>query len=207
VHHHQLTLNKRKNAKFMGTEARHLAVLRCKACAGDTSSFSGGPCGISGTFNEEEALRLDQAFPLVMKQLELMLTTGELIRAISIASRCIMQRTTCKLTLWLSCYAFIVFILRHLQPVQHLLFFIRIQPCKFHLYRPPVSSRLSPGNGGSMLTYLLEHHYGLTLNDTPFMITAIEEHIDAGITLADAVNFLVEKQRTGSYRPQWIYMA
>ncbi len=33
---------------------------------------------ISGAFNEEEALRLDQAFPLVMKQLELMLTTGEL---------------------------------------------------------------------------------------------------------------------------------
>ena len=33
---------------------------------------------ISGTFNEEETLRLDQAFPLVMKQLELMLTTGEL---------------------------------------------------------------------------------------------------------------------------------
>lgn len=34
--------------------------------------------GISGTFNKDEALRLDQAFPLVMKQLELMLTTGEL---------------------------------------------------------------------------------------------------------------------------------
>ncbi|MGE6004908.1 TA system toxin CbtA family protein [Klebsiella variicola] len=45
-----------------------------------------------------------------------------------------------------------------------------------------------------LLTYLLEHHYGLTLNDTPFHDdTAIEEHIDAGITLADAVNFLVER--------------
>lgn len=45
-----------------------------------------------------------------------------------------------------------------------------------------------------LLTYLLEQHYGLTLNDTPFSgETVIQEHIDAGITLADAVNFLVEK--------------
>lgn len=36
-------------------------------------------------------------------------------------------------------------------------------------------------------------HYGLTLNDTPFSDeTVIKEHIDAGISLADAVNFLVE---------------
>ncbi|HEM8794449.1 TPA: toxin, partial [Enterobacter hormaechei] len=33
-----------------------------------------------------------------------------------------------------------------------------------------------------------------TINDTPFCNEAvIQEHIDAGITLADAVNFLVEK--------------
>jgi Protein of unknown function (DUF1219). len=59
----------------------------------------------------------------------------------------------------------------------------------------PVSSRLSPVQvWQQLLTYLLEHHYGLTLNDTPFHDdTAIKEHIDAGITLADAVNFLVEK--------------
>ncbi|MCX2602588.1 TA system toxin CbtA family protein [Klebsiella pneumoniae] len=45
-----------------------------------------------------------------------------------------------------------------------------------------------------LLTRLLEKHYGLTLNDTPFCVeTVIQEHIDAGITLADAVNFLVEK--------------
>lgn len=45
-----------------------------------------------------------------------------------------------------------------------------------------------------LLTRLLEQHYGLTLNDTPFSDeTVIQEHIDAGITLADAVNFLVEK--------------
>ena len=33
---------------------------------------------ITGTFSEEEALRLDQAFPLILKQLELMLISGEL---------------------------------------------------------------------------------------------------------------------------------
>ena len=45
-----------------------------------------------------------------------------------------------------------------------------------------------------LLTRLLEQHYGLTMNDTPFGDErVIKEHIDAGITLADAVNFLVEK--------------
>lgn len=46
----------------------------------------------------------------------------------------------------------------------------------------------------SMLTYLLEQHYGLALNDTEFSDdTVIHEHIDAGISLADALNFTVEK--------------
>ena len=45
-----------------------------------------------------------------------------------------------------------------------------------------------------LLARLLEQHYGLKLNDTPFSDeTVIQEHIDAGISLADAVNFLVEK--------------
>ncbi|TBL39422.1 toxin [Hafnia alvei] len=45
-----------------------------------------------------------------------------------------------------------------------------------------------------LLTRLLEKHYGLTLNDTPFSDeTVIQEHINAGITLADALNFLVDK--------------
>ena len=45
----------------------------------------------------------------------------------------------------------------------------------------------------TLLTRLLEQHYGLALNDTPFSDeTVIQEHIDAGITLADAVNFLVD---------------
>lgn len=46
----------------------------------------------------------------------------------------------------------------------------------------------------SMLTYLLEQHYGLALSDTEFNDdTVIHEHIDAGISLADALNFTVEK--------------
>ncbi|MFV8770652.1 TA system toxin CbtA family protein [Yersinia enterocolitica] len=59
----------------------------------------------------------------------------------------------------------------------------------------PVTSRLSPVQvWQQLLTYLLEHHYGLTLNDTPFHDdTAIQEYIEAGIRLADAVNFLVER--------------
>ncbi|MCU6196416.1 toxin [Citrobacter amalonaticus] len=45
-----------------------------------------------------------------------------------------------------------------------------------------------------LLTRLLEQHYGLALNDTPFSDeSVILEHIEAGITLADAVTFLVEK--------------
>ncbi len=54
----------------------------------------------------------------------------------------------------------------------------------------------------TLLTQLLDQHYGLTLNDTPFADErVIEQHIEAGISLCDAVNFLVEKIRTGTYRP------
>lgn len=42
--------------------------------------------------------------------------------------------------------------------------------------------------------YLLENHFGLELNDTPFCSeSVIMQHIEAGVTLADALNFLVEK--------------
>lgn len=45
-----------------------------------------------------------------------------------------------------------------------------------------------------LLSHLLERHYGLTLNDTPFGNDGIiQEHIDASVSLCDAVNFLVEK--------------
>lgn len=41
---------------------------------------------------------------------------------------------------------------------------------------------------------MLDKHYGLTLNDTPFgNDDVIQEHINAGISLCDAVNFIVEK--------------
>ena len=46
----------------------------------------------------------------------------------------------------------------------------------------------------TLLTCLLDKHYGLSLNDTSFCDDAvIQEHIDAGITLVDTVNFLVER--------------
>jgi len=46
----------------------------------------------------------------------------------------------------------------------------------------------------TLLTHLLAQHYSLTLNDTPFRDDAtIREHIDAGVSLSDAVNFLVER--------------
>lgn len=57
------------------------------------------------------------------------------------------------------------------------------------------SSRPSPvGVWQTLLTCLLKHHYSLTLNDTPFSDEkVIQQHIDAGISLTDALNFIVEK--------------
>ena len=57
------------------------------------------------------------------------------------------------------------------------------------------SSRPSPVEiWQTLLTYLLDQHYGLSLNDTPFGHDGvIQEHIGAGIALYDAVNFIVEK--------------
>src|SRR5699024_1889567 len=57
------------------------------------------------------------------------------------------------------------------------------------------SSRPSPVEiWQTLLTRLLDQHYGLTLNDTPFADErVIEQHIEASISLCDAVNFLVEK--------------
>ena len=45
-----------------------------------------------------------------------------------------------------------------------------------------------------LLTYLLDKHYGLRLNDTPLGDdSVIQAHINAGISLCDAVNFIVER--------------
>ncbi len=61
--------------------------------------------------------------------------------------------------------------------------------------RAGASSRPSPVEIWQiLLSRLLDQHYGLTLNDTPFADErVIEQHIEAGISLCDAVNFLVEK--------------
>ncbi|WP_407907480.1 TA system toxin CbtA family protein [Escherichia coli] len=45
-----------------------------------------------------------------------------------------------------------------------------------------------------LLSHLLDRHYGLTLSDTQFVDEkVIKQHIDAGVSLADALNFMVEK--------------
>nr|WP_314508556.1 TA system toxin CbtA family protein [uncultured Pantoea sp.] len=61
--------------------------------------------------------------------------------------------------------------------------------------RRVASCCLSPvAHWRTLLVYLLEKHFGLELNDTPFCSdSVILQHIEAGVTLADAVNFLVEK--------------
>ena len=40
--------------------------------------FLADRAGFNGAFSDDDALRLDQAVPLILKQLELMLTSGEL---------------------------------------------------------------------------------------------------------------------------------
>ncbi|ATI88096.1 toxin [Salmonella enterica subsp. enterica] len=45
----------------------------------------------------------------------------------------------------------------------------------------------------TLLTYLLEHHYALELNDTPFCDDVVERHIESRMSLQDAINFIVER--------------
>lgn len=46
----------------------------------------------------------------------------------------------------------------------------------------------------TLLTHLLNQHYGLTLNDTPFGNDGvIQEHIDAGSLFCNAMNFIAQK--------------
>lgn len=45
---------------------------------GSRVHFLADRAGFNSAFSDEHALRLDQAFPLILKQLELMLTSGEL---------------------------------------------------------------------------------------------------------------------------------
>ncbi len=45
---------------------------------GNRLHFLADRAGFTGDFSDDEALRLDQAFPLIMKHLEQMLSSGEL---------------------------------------------------------------------------------------------------------------------------------
>lgn len=45
---------------------------------GNRVHFLADRAGFNGAFSDGEVLHLDQAFPLILKQLELMLTSGEL---------------------------------------------------------------------------------------------------------------------------------
>ena len=45
---------------------------------GNSLHFLADRAGFSGAFSDHDALRLEQAFPLMLKQLELMLISGEL---------------------------------------------------------------------------------------------------------------------------------
>ncbi|BEK75767.1 hypothetical protein EATA6166_36590 [Enterobacter asburiae] len=53
---------------------------------GDRLHFLADLAGFNGAFCDDDALYLDQAFPLILKQLELILTSGELSPAISTVS-------------------------------------------------------------------------------------------------------------------------
>lgn len=45
---------------------------------GNRVHFLADRAGFNGAFSDDDALHLDQVFPLILKQLELMLTSGEL---------------------------------------------------------------------------------------------------------------------------------
>lgn len=54
---------------------------------GNRLHFLADRAGFNGAFSGDEALRLDQAFPLMLKELELRLLSGSSILAVSIALR------------------------------------------------------------------------------------------------------------------------
>lgn len=153
-----------------------------------------------GQFSEADLRHLDQAFPLLMKQLELMLTSGELNPRYQHSVTLYAKGLTCEADTLGSCgYLYIcVYPTPATSHCSHAsLLFNEIKPMQISSLP---SMRAAPTRPSPveiwtiLLTYLLENHYGLALNDTPFSDeTVIQQHIDAGITLADAVNFVVEK--------------
>ncbi len=172
--------------------------------------------GIRGLFSDADAYHLDQAFPLLMKQLELMLTSGELNPRHQHTVTLYAKGLTCKADTLSSCgYVYLAvyptpemakltlqnsLLLRpgvFTTPLFH--FYLHIRKI-FSMKTLPVlpgqaASRPSPVQIWQiLLSRLLDQHYGLTLNDTPFADErVIEQHIEAGISWCDAVNFLVEK--------------
>ncbi|MGG7250926.1 type IV toxin-antitoxin system YeeU family antitoxin, partial [Escherichia coli] len=60
-----------------GTGAGNISALN-KVMKGNRLHYLADRAGIRGLFSDADAYHLDQAFPLLMKQLELMLTSGEL---------------------------------------------------------------------------------------------------------------------------------
>ncbi len=64
---------------------------RSSGAEGNRLYYLADRAGIRGRFSDADAYHLDQAFPLLMKQLELMLTSGELNPDISIPSRCMQK--------------------------------------------------------------------------------------------------------------------
>lgn len=57
----------------MGIKSRSNPLFWCASGAGRQPDRA----GFNGAFSEDEALRLDQAFPLMLKELELRLHSGE----------------------------------------------------------------------------------------------------------------------------------
>lgn len=149
----------------MGASTHDHTLFWCRLVQeGNRLHFLADRAGFNGTFSDDDALHLDQAFPLILKQLELMLTSGELSPPASALRHAISQ------------WAY----LRSRHPWQLRL---RIHRCLSHstltnftrasMKTLPVTiSRaakpcMSPVAVWQMLlTRLLEQHYGLTLNDT-----------------------------------------
>ena len=174
--------------------------------------------GIRGRFSNADAYHLDQAFPLLMKQLELMLTSGELNPRHQHTVTLYAKGLTCDADTLGSCgYVYLAvypddrngkvtlrnsLLLRpgaFSTPLFHFLY-LHIRKIFSMKTLPDTHVRAASRCPSpvtiwqTLLTQLLDQHYGLTLNDTPFADErVIEQHIEAGISLCDAVNFLVEK--------------
>ncbi|MDS0945305.1 type IV toxin-antitoxin system YeeU family antitoxin [Enterobacter hormaechei] len=104
---------------------------------GNRLYFLADRAGFNGSFSDDEALSLDQAFPLMTKQLERMLTTGELEPR---SQQCVTLHhngLTCEAApLGSYSYVYIAIYPHQLEPGNTFLFFYQgINSCIFQLYR------------------------------------------------------------------------